>query len=668
MFTLTPLHRVHTLLSLLITGTSLLLSLPRLHAQAHSTFQRVNSQFPDIDLRETLRPSALKDIRNGGVSITGKVRDLSLNEITLRVTNSLGKTYLTHTVVHSEAFRVVYPKDFPSAPPITPCVLFVDALPSRSLTPDSSKRSAEITLVAYDSRKQRIPDYPTAFMTDLRDRNGKLDANSTKWRIMQPLINLYMRSYGAQLAGVGKPDFDINLPTDFATFKSSLALYDFDGRDKDWLSAQKNRPKRTFWKSVWSNWFNSSNDHPLDGNPANQNPANYMPYAFTNDFADLLITHLLRFRLTTPSEDNLSTICSEALENLLAWQNREPANFALLDKSGHQENYTAGAFRYGLFVNGDFMTEGNGWFYNPAFHDYAGGGVLNGRAVWALGEGLRAEPVGTLAKKVKEALILALQFCLNDGFTGGYTKRTPQGNIYWRDAGEHAYLTLGILNACAVMPNKIVLRPTEMPPLTLQEVCTQSLNALIDLQKPEGQWAVYPNVDSMAITALVEGASILPNHPNAKRWLQAAEKAAAGWLNVRVNPTEFQNPSIHFGLRLTPETMTYRWAHLDAKSWANRNYLFFYQSGHWIHALARLYTLTGNTRYRQRAEAMVGYLCGDNPWGVRLLNEMGGVYNWVEDRNSDGIEDYLKQDMYPESTAFTLIGLFHLLKALHSSK
>lgn len=65
---------------------------------------------------------------------------------------------------------------------------------------------------------------------------------------------------------------------------------------------------------------------------------------------------------------------------------------------------------------------------------------------------------------------------------------------------------------------------------------------------------------------------------------------------------------------------------------------------------------------------MVGYLCGDNPWGVRLLNEMGGVYNWVEDRNSDGIEDYLKQDMYPESTAFTLIGLFHLLKALHSSK
>lgn len=399
MFTLTPLHRVHTLLSLLITGTSLLLSLPRLHAQAHSTFQRVNSQFPDIDLRETLRPSALKDIRNGGVSITGKVRDLSLNEITLRVTNSLGKTYLTHTVVHSEAFRVVYPKDFPSAPPITPCVLFVDALPSRSLTPDSSKRSAEITLVAYDSRKQRIPDYPTAFMTDLRDRNGKLDANSTKWRIMQPLINLYMRSYGAQLAGVGKPDFDINLPTDFATFKSSLALYDFDGRDKDWLSAQKNRPKRTFWKSVWSNWFNSSNDHPLDGNPANQNPANYMPYAFTNDFADLLITHLLRFRLTTPSEDNLSTICSEALENLLAWQNREPANFALLDKSGHQENYTAGAFRYGLFVNGDFMTEGNGWFYNPAFHDYAGGGVLNGRAVWALGEGLRAEPVGTLAKK-----------------------------------------------------------------------------------------------------------------------------------------------------------------------------------------------------------------------------------------------------------------------------
>ena len=62
---------------------------------------------------------------------------------------------------------------------------------------------------------------------------------------------------------------------------------------------------------------------------------------------------------------------------------------------------------------------------------------------------------------------------------------------------------------------------------------------------------------------------------------------------------------------------------------------------------------------------MISYLCGDNPWGVRLLNEIGGVFsNWVEDRDGDGIEDDLKQDMYPESTAFTLIGLYRLLHAI----
>ena len=64
-------------------------------------------------------------------------------------------------------------------------------------------------------------------------------------------------------------------------------------------------------------------------------------------------------------------------------QHREAANFALPDTAGKREHYTAGAFRYGLFENGEFMTEGKGWFYNPRFRDYADGGVLNGRAVWA---------------------------------------------------------------------------------------------------------------------------------------------------------------------------------------------------------------------------------------------------------------------------------------------
>jgi hypothetical protein len=77
----------------------------------------------------------------------------------------------------------------------------------------------------------------------------------------------------------------------------------------------------------------------------------------------------------------------------------------------------------------------------------------------------------------------------------------------------------------------------------------------------------------------------------------------------------------------------------------------FYLTGYWIHALARLYAVSGEVRDRQRAEAMIGYLCGDNPWHLRLFNELGGVYNWVDDTDGDGIEDWLKQDMYPESTA-----------------
>ena len=49
---------------------------------------------------------------------------------------------------------------------------------------------------------------------------------------------------------------------------------------------------------------------------------------------------------------------------------------------------------------------------------------------------------------------------------------------------------------------------------------------------------------------------------------------------------------------------------------------------------------------------------------MRLFNELGGVYNWVDDTDGDGIEDLLKQDMYPESTAFCQIGIMRLLRAV----
>jgi hypothetical protein len=50
---------------------------------------------------------------------------------------------------------------------------------------------------------------------------------------------------------------------------------------------------------------------------------------------------------------------------------------------------------------------------------------------------------------------------------------------------------------------------------------------------------------------------------------------------------------------------------------------------------------------------------------VRLFNELGGVYNWVDDMDGDGVEDFLKQDQYPESTAFCQIGIFHLMRAMN---
>jgi hypothetical protein len=40
------------------------------------------------------------------------------------------------------------------------------------------------------------------------------------------------------------------------------------------------------------------------------------------------------------------------------------------------------------------------------------------------------------------------------------------------------------------------------------------------------------------------------------------------------------------------------------------------------------------------------------------------VYNWVEDKNLDGVEDELKYDLYPESTAFCQIGIMYYMRVL----
>ena len=220
--------------------------------------------------------------------------------------------------------------------------------------------------------------------------------------------------------------------------------------------------------------------------------------------------------------------------------------------------------------------------------------------------------------------------------------------------------------ACAVAPELPVANPRDGTAVPLRAVCVQSLNALVDLAQPHGQWSVYPNVDSVAIIALADGAQCFPDLPEAARWRATAVKVADAWLACKTDPSEGPSAPVHFGPRIRPDRMTFNW-HKLSETCADRNVIYFYQTGHWIHALARLYALTEEMRYRDRALAMVRYLCGANPWHVRLFNEIGGVYNWVDDMDGDGVEDYLKQDMYPESTAFCQIGIFHLLRAMARS-
>ena len=599
---------------------------------------------PPLSLRDTVSPSALVDARSGAAVIAGRVTDAGCSNVLLRVTTSSGVTTQTRAAVHAQAFRSRYPDEFENAPPLQPGALFIDATTDDFNAARPGHYQAEATLIVYG--RVALPALPFAFTCDLLDRSGRTDQACAEWPATRALVNLYMHSRAARIVHTGRPEFDLEKPADLQWFKDHLSLYEFDQRDRDWSQPLGHRVRRTFWQAVWNMWFNASNDHPLDGNPENRATTNFMPYAFANDFADLLVMAVVRQRAAQPGEDNLTELCREATENLLAMQHRGTNNFALPGQDGKRETYTAGAFRYGMFENGEYLTEGKGWFHNPNFGDYRHGGVLNGRAVWALGETLRQEPSGPLAPKLKEAIALALTFCLRDGQAGGYVKQTPQGHVYWRDAGEHAYLLLGLLAAC------------EAGQRDLRKPCVDALDALADLEKPGHLWSRYPNVDSMAVAALAEGALLFQNEAGAARWRLVAGEVADAWMDARVDPKECAGPPVHFGLRSKPERMTYVWQERGHPQ------IFYYQSGHWIHALADLYALTGETRYRERAEAIVSDLCGNNPWQVRLFNELGGVYNWTDDTDGDGVQDLLKQDLYPESTAFCQIGILRLIQTI----
>jgi hypothetical protein len=611
-----------------------------------------------LDLRETVSPSALVDLRTGGAVIAGRVTAADATAVTVRVTTSLGATTQATVAVAAGRFRAVYPDAFAGAPALAPGVLFIDVASGAApgaLAPTSFQ--AEVTLIVHGG-PGAWPELPSAFSNDLLDQAGHTDRASAEWPVVRSLANLYLHSRGARLVHVGRPDFDLARPDDLRWFQNNLTLYEFDSRDRDWAQPLGSRVARTFWQSVWNTWFNPSNDHPLDGNPANLEPANYLPYAFANDFADVLVMYAMRLDWGQPLDDNLLAMVREGAANLAAMQHRSPDNFALADRDGKRERYTAGAFRYGMFENGEFMTEGKGWFYNPAFRDYAAGGVLNGRAVWGLGECLRHDPDGPGAAALRDTIALALRFCLYDGRSGGYAKQTRAGNPYWRDAGEHAYLVIGMLAVCEVAPDLPVVLDPAQPSVPLRALCVQALNALIDLAGPDHGWSIYPNVDAMAVAALAEGAQLLPAQADASRWRATAMAVTDAWMATKVDPKERAIPAPQFGLRPAADRMTYVWGQ------GRKLQFFLYQDGHWIHALADLYAVTGERRFRDRAEALVSYLCGNNPWQVRLFNELGGVYNWVDDTDGDGIEDLLKQDMYPESTAFCQIGIMRLLRAI----
>ncbi len=613
-------------------------------------------------LREPLLPSPIRDVARGSIPISGDVAPNGPDRLRIRITLPDGRRFSTQTAVRGGRFACRYPEDFPGAPPPAAGVCFLDVEPAGGDGPGAGFR-AESTIILRDSASGHLPEFPSAFTCDLLDAAGRTDRNCREWPVIRSLVDLYMHSRAAALIGIGRPDFDLEREDDLRFFKNSLALYEFDHRDRDWSTPLGHRVARTFWQSVWNTWFNSSNDNPIDGNDRNRDPSNYVPYAFSNDFCDTLILYLLRRDLPEALDDNLDAICREGLRNLMAMQHRDNTNFSRPDSEGRRHVYTAGAFRYGMFENGTFMSEGNGWFYRPGRVDYLFGGVFNARSLWGIGEGLRRYPDGELGRELRRTMALGLRFCLFDALEHGYAKETPSGKTYWYDAGEMGYLLLGMLAAEEVDPDMEIAADGKRR-ATLHELTLDGLDALVELMKPYGQWQKYANKDPMVICALAEGAMRFPDHPRASAWKGAALKAADAWLNVKVDPSENPGPVIHFGSRrLEPDRMTFLWDWREDDP--GRKFIFFYITGHWIQAYASLYDLTGNARYRERAEAMIRYLCGENPWHVRILNETGGVYNWVEDTDGDGVEDQLKQDMYPESTAFCQIGIDRFLRALN---
>lgn len=609
---------------------------------------------PSIDLSITLRTGAVRQVTDEGFLIQGTTSEADARKVRIRVGTSSGLSHENSVAVTEGRFSCRYPHDFPAAPPLAPMLCYIDATDKPGFgSEDLPNRQAEITLIITGGASA-LPDLPLVFSDDFIDAEGKKDQASAQWPRQRFLVNLFMRSRAACLMEIGRSSFDLATEADFTWFKENATLYDFDHRDRDWTQPLNHRVARSFWQAMWNGWFDSSNNHPWDGNAANPDPANYRPYTFNNDPANLLTLYRMMHGIKPVVADNRRALAHEVEANLLAMQHVAPANFAIKEPDGRQEYYSAGAFRYGMFETGEWLTEGTGWFANPKFRDFAQGGVFNGRAIWSLGEALKADPNAKNAGQVRSAIASALRYCLHEGLKHGYTLKTKSGLPIWnRTAGEHAYILLGMAAACQVAPEMPVKLGAKDSARPLRAITVDALDALAESAAPDGNWTKYANSTAMNIAALAEGSRTFAAHPHAPRWKSAAMKAADHWLALQSSAAQ---PTPMFGHMIEDCRMTFVLAE------GKPPHIPLYVGGHWIHALAVLHAVTQKPRYAARAHAILSYYCGANPLRVRLLNELGAVNNRVTDTDHDGLVDHIAWNAYPESTAFVQIGLLHLLQ------
>ena len=471
---------------------------------------------PEVDLRPALLPDPIRVFRGEPLEIRGTVTPGVQRIITVSATDALGRRSTATCKSSDGAFTVHWPSSFEPKVSFVPGPLYVDAFPS-----DAPMERSEILLVVLD-HTESLPDLPQLFTDDFLSADGRADQSAPSWERNRALVNYFMRSRAARDARIGQTDFDLGNAEDFVFFKRHLSLYDFDHRDRDWSTPLGHRPAQGYLQAVWDRWFNPSNSHFWDGNTGNRSPENFRPYTFTNDLADLLIVYQLLRHARPQVADNRLQLTEDLLKNLIALQHRGEASFCLPVAGRPLETYTAGAFRYGLFESGEWLTEAKGWFANPKHNDFIRGGVFNGRALWALGESLRANPDGPQREAVLGAIQEVIRFCLYDGQALGYTELTESGYPFWRRAGEHGYLVQGMVAACSVSPDLPISINDSGKTIPLVVVTKNSLSALMEKVRPDGVWTHYSDCDAMNLTALAEGAREFSDDPHRERWITTA--------------------------------------------------------------------------------------------------------------------------------------------------